>query len=213
MSNIFSANKAIHQDRVKLLSSRDLQKGRKEIWICSVVMNRLLRKDWDENVWFYLLNVDQLANVHVIVAAANIWTHRLHYLPDHGYDDVSPRERERLTVKQLLQQSHHVIVVGRSEWRDWWEKKRKFKNVWSLTRGCTLLSYQSGSGFQKVKREHFLVHVCSLMTYRSLSIAFFSPFSSLSWSRELWCQPSGVKSISLAFSSTRRLNKDSVEKI
>lgn len=40
-------------------------------------------------------------------------------------------------------------------------------------------------------------------------MAFFSPFSSLSWSRELWCQPSGVNSISLAFSSTRRLNRDS----
>jgi len=46
-------------------------------------------------------------------------------------------------------------------------------------------------------------------THSSLSMAFFSPFSSRSWSRELWCQPSGVNSISLAFSSTRRLNRDS----
>lgn len=47
------------------------------------------------------------------------------------------------------------------------------------------------------------------VTYSSLSMAFFSPFSSRSWSRELWCQPSGVNIISLAFSSTRRLNRDS----
>lgn len=49
-------------------------------------------------------------------------------------------------------------------------------------------------------------------THSRRSMAFFSPFSSRSWSKELWCQPSGVNSISLAFSSTRRLNRDSAER-
>ena len=66
-----------------------------------------------------LLDVDQLADVHVVVTAAHVRPHSLDHLPDHGHDDVTPREGQRLAVEQLLQQRHHVAMVGRAvEGRD-----------------------------------------------------------------------------------------------
>ena len=65
-----------------------------------------------------LLDVDQLSDVHVVVAVADVGPHRLDDLTDHGDDDVPPRQRQRLAVEQLLQQRHHVAVVGRAEQTD-----------------------------------------------------------------------------------------------
>lgn len=62
----------------------------------------------------YLLNVDQLTDVHVVVTAAHIRPHGLHHLPNHGHNDVSPGQRQGLAVQQLLEQRHHVAVVGRA---------------------------------------------------------------------------------------------------
>lgn len=59
-------------------------------------------------------DVDQLPNVHVVITAADVRTHRLHDLPHNRYDDISPGQRERLAVEQLLQQRHHVAVIGRA---------------------------------------------------------------------------------------------------
>lgn len=59
-----------------------------------------------------LLDVDQLANVHVIITVANIRPYCLDHLPNHRDDDVPPGQRQRLTVEQLLQQRHHVAVIG-----------------------------------------------------------------------------------------------------
>ena len=58
--------------------------------------------------------MNQLADVHVVVAVANVGPDRLDDLADHGDDDVPPGQRQRLAVEQLLQQRHHVAVVGRA---------------------------------------------------------------------------------------------------
>lgn len=60
----------------------------------------------------HLFDVDQLADVHVIVTVANIRSDRLDDLSDHGDDDVPPGQGQRLAVEQLLQQRHHVAVIG-----------------------------------------------------------------------------------------------------
>lgn len=62
-----------------------------------------------------LLNVDELSDVHVVVTVADVRPHRLNHLSDHRHDDVPPGQRQRLTVEQLLQQCHHVAVVGRAD--------------------------------------------------------------------------------------------------
>lgn len=62
----------------------------------------------------YLLNVDQLTDVHVVVTAAHVRPNGLHHLPNHGHNDVSPGQRQGLAVQQLLEQRHHVAVVGRA---------------------------------------------------------------------------------------------------
>lgn len=65
-----------------------------------------------------LLDVDQLTDVHVVITVANIGPYRLDHLSHHGDDDVPPGQRQRLAVEQLLQQRHHVAVVGRAERRE-----------------------------------------------------------------------------------------------
>lgn len=62
-----------------------------------------------------LLNVDQLTDVHVIITVTDIRPDCLYHLPNNRNDDVPPRQRQRLTVQQLLQQCHHVAVVGWAE--------------------------------------------------------------------------------------------------
>lgn len=61
--------------------------------------------------------------------------------------------------------------------------------------------------------QEMLLGICKFLflhvAYSSLSMACFSPFSSLSSSRLLWCHPRGVKKSSLDFSSTLLLNNDS----
>lgn len=64
----------------------------------------------------YLFDVDQLADVHVVIAVANIRSNCLDNLSNHRNDNVPPRQRQRLTVEQLLQQRHHVAVICRAEW-------------------------------------------------------------------------------------------------
>lgn len=59
-----------------------------------------------------LLDVDQLADVHVIIAVADIGPNCLDHLSNHRDNDIPPGQRQRLTVEQLLQQRHHVAVVG-----------------------------------------------------------------------------------------------------
>lgn len=60
----------------------------------------------------HLLNVDQLSDVHVVVTVTDVRPDGLNHLSHHRYDDVPPRQRQGLAVEQLLQQRHHVAVVG-----------------------------------------------------------------------------------------------------
>lgn len=62
-----------------------------------------------------LLDVDQLADVHVVIAVADIRPYCLDHLSNHWDDDVPPGQRQRLAVEQLLQQRHHVAVIGRTK--------------------------------------------------------------------------------------------------
>lgn len=62
-----------------------------------------------------LLDVDQLADVHVIIAVADVGPYCLDHLSNHRDNDIPPGQRQRLTVEQLLQQRHHVAVVGWAE--------------------------------------------------------------------------------------------------
>lgn len=117
------------------------------------------------------------------------------------------RARWCLARRETVTRCKAAAVAGPScgcGWLIWHDKcnnpARKSK--------CVCQTLNISKLFQKIASIGLAV---LLMTHRSLSIAFFSPFSSLNWSRELWCQPSGVNNISLAFSSTRRLNKDSAD--
>lgn len=67
---------------------------------------------WFDEMLSDLLDVDQLTDVHVVIAVANIGPHRLDHLSNHRDDDIPPGQRQRLAVEQLLQQRHHVAVVG-----------------------------------------------------------------------------------------------------
>lgn len=64
----------------------------------------------------HLFDVDELADVHVVVTVANIRSNCLDNLSDHRNDDVPPGQRQRLAVEQLLQQRHHVAVICRAGW-------------------------------------------------------------------------------------------------
>lgn len=64
----------------------------------------------------HLFDVDQLADVHVIITVANIRSNGLDNLSNHRDNNVPPRQRQRLAVEQLLQQRHHVAVICRAEW-------------------------------------------------------------------------------------------------
>lgn len=49
-----------------------------------------------------LLDVDQLPDVHVVIAVADVRPYCLYHLPYHRDNDIPPRQRQRLTVEQLL---------------------------------------------------------------------------------------------------------------
>lgn len=83
----------------------------------------------------YLLNVNQLTDVHVVVTTTHVGPHRLHHLPNHRHDDVSPGQRQGLAVQQLLEQRHHVAVVSRAG-----EKTRRYihiSNIYLKKKSCT----------------------------------------------------------------------------
>lgn len=71
----------------------------------------------------HLFDVDQLADVHVVITVANIRSNCLNNLSNHRNDNVPPRQRQRLAVEQLLQQRHHVAVICRAEWGTQHEKR------------------------------------------------------------------------------------------
>ena len=80
-----------------------------------------------------LLDVDQLADVHVVVAVANVGPYCLDHLSNHGDNNVPPGQRQGLTVEQLLQQCHHVAVVGRAEHRETERQMVRKKNLHTKT--------------------------------------------------------------------------------
>lgn len=121
--DVLGANKTVYHRRVKLPASRNLKHKWKQSnqlilcflwsmkWMC-IIWQQL---DWSDELVSDLLDVDQLTDVHVVVTVANVRPHCLHHLSDHGDDDVPPGQRQRLAVEQLLQQRHHVAVIGRAE--------------------------------------------------------------------------------------------------
>lgn len=201
VGDVLGAYKAIYHSWIKLSPSRNLNTNI-EIRFHSPSCTLKCPK-WPSltNMLLYLLNVNQLSDVHVIVAVPDIWPHCLDHLADDRHNDVAPGKRQWLTVEQLLQQCHHVTVIGgpkKGAYEFGFKIATPEQNNWYLQYILYRLLFYCSGGFS-----------CCISTHSSLSMAFFSPFSSLSWSSELWCQPRGVNNISFAFSSTRRLNKDS----
>lgn len=116
VGNAFCACKTVHYHRVKLSSSRNL-KHRWSLVLLKRTKRCIISRMTDYNLTGLtsdLLDVNELADVHVIIAVANVGPYCLDHLPNHRDDNIPPGQRQRITVEQLLQQCHHVAVVGRA---------------------------------------------------------------------------------------------------